>query len=158
MGKTLLILSGVSGSGKTTLAETLKAFGSEWDDQASSLDDSDCYIATADDTFYENGEYKFDASKLGYAHAQCKIRCENAMGQGVSLVIVNNTTTDRKSAKPYLDLAEKYRYAVFWTVVIPHHDNEDVHDVPFHTKLSQAAKLEETIRKEHVRFLGQKPL
>jgi predicted kinase len=158
MSKTLLIISGVSGSGKTTLAETLKAFGSEWDDQTNSFDDSNCYIATADDTFYEKGEYKFDASKLGYAHAQCKVRCENAMGQGVPLVIVNNTTTDRKSAKPYLDLAEEYGYVVFWTAMIAHHDNEDVHNVPFSTKLGQAAKLEETIRKEHVRFLGQKPL
>ena len=49
--KKLILVRGCSGSGKTTFAGLLSE-----------------YVISADDYFTKNGEYKFDATKLHFAH------------------------------------------------------------------------------------------
>ena len=53
--KELILVRGICGSGKTTVAQLFSAFTLE-----------------ADMYFNQDGEYKFDASKLKDAHQWCK--------------------------------------------------------------------------------------
>ena len=155
--KTLLIISGISGSGKSTLAENLvyHTIG-EYTDEKNGLPlytESNAVICTADDFFIVAGEYKFDASKLSQAHNWCKKKCGIAMQQGVPLVIVNNTTTNKKDVKPYIDLAEKYGYQVHWILTLPHHDGKNIHNVPEAVLEKQFAALRNTVDTVHKEFL-----
>ena len=110
---TLAVCRGFPGSGKSTLAEIL----------------APGFAFAADDYFTnEFGEYRFDPSKLGEAHAQCQSRVEDAMRDGVGVVAVANTFTQAWEAEPYYRLAEKYGYSVF--VVHCQNDFGSVHGVP----------------------------
>ena len=61
--KVLYIVRGLSGSGKTTIAHNLTH-----------------NVFSADDYFTTHaGDYNFDPSKLGDAHADCKSNVESAM-------------------------------------------------------------------------------
>lgn len=95
----LIIIRGPSGSGKSTLARKLQK--------------SDAWICEADDYFVgRNGEYKFDPSKLGAAHANCQERVQTRMLAGDEQIIVSNTSMRIQEVKPYLALALQYGYAV----------------------------------------------
>ena len=150
--KTLLIISGISGSGKSTLAETLIKRATHFDQ---SIEDDFCgsIICTADDYFMVDGEYKFDSSKLGEAHKACIQKCEDSMQVELELIIVANTTTDKKSAKPYLDMAKQYGYNTHWTITVPHHSGTNQHDVPHIVLSRQASNLQDTLEEVHKEFL-----
>lgn len=66
MKKILYILRGVSGCGKTTAAKVIC---------------SEEFFCSADDYFYKigNGEYAFDAKKLGAAHMYCQNKLKGFM-------------------------------------------------------------------------------
>ena len=115
MNKILYLVRGVPGSGKTTFAHTI-------------VDDE--HVFSADDYFMVDGEYRFDASKLKDAHADCKNRCEAAMKNSVSKIAVANTFTRDWEMEGYLDLAEKHGYVVFSLIVENRHGNKNVHNVP----------------------------
>lgn len=125
MSKVLIILRGLPGSGKTSFANYM--FSNN--------------IFEADQYFYdEEGNYNFDASKLGTAHKWCQLRVEHAMednresnGNYYSEIVVSNTSTTEKELKPYLDLADKYGYKVVSLVVENRHGNKSVHGVPDET-------------------------
>lgn len=125
MSKVLIILRGLPGSGKTSFANYM--FSNN--------------IFEADQYFYdEEGNYNFDASKLGTAHKWCQLRVEQAMednkesnGKYGSEIVVSNTSTTEKELKPYLDLADKYGYKVVSLVVENRHGNKSVHGVPDET-------------------------
>lgn len=131
--RTLIILRGLPGSGKTSFANYM--FSNN--------------IFEADQYFYdEEGNYNFDASKLGMAHKWCQLRVEQAMednkesnGVYFSEIVVSNTSTTEKELKPYLDLADKYGYKVVSLIVENRHGNKSVHGVP-----------DETIEKMRNRF------
>lgn len=111
--KTLVLARGRPGSAKSTLARILAP---------------DANFA-ADDYFEDDqGNYNFDASKLGEAHRQCQERAEEAMAAGVSVVAVHNTFSKAWEARPYFALAANYGYSVF--VVECQNDFGNVHDVP----------------------------
>ncbi len=84
----LILVRGLPGSGKNTFAEKI----------------SD-YVFSADDYFMtENGEYKFDGSKLGEAHADCLKRTKEALRDcNVNdIVVVANTFSQHWEMAPYL--------------------------------------------------------
>lgn len=95
--KKIFLMRGVSGSGKSTLAKKIVENG---------------VILSTDDYFVENGVYKFDAKKLGKYHKLNQLRAEENMLKGVTPIIIDNTMTTAREAKPYVNLADKHNYTV----------------------------------------------
>jgi predicted kinase len=103
MNKEFIIMRGTSGSGKSYKAKQLAGESG--------------VICSADDFFIEKGEgeYAFDPSLLGQAHKQCQDRATQAIQQGESPVIVDNTNTrlwEMKKLKPIIQLAQSLGYDV----------------------------------------------
>ena len=127
--KELYLLRGLPGSGKSTLAKSSIRFDYHFE--------ADTYFID------ENGEYKFDGSKLKEAHAYCQAAVEEAMSwdQNVEQVLrsdwrsiaVSNTFTQAWEMQPYYDLAEKYGYRVYSLIVENRHDGKNQHGVPQET-------------------------
>ena len=117
--KVLLIITGVSGSGKSTFADYLAAMHS-----------GVAVVCTADDYFSQDGDYNFDASKLGKAHDWCKERAFNAMDNKVNLVIIANTNTKPKEWRPYRDAAKRRGYKVVSIVMQNLEGTKNIHGVP----------------------------
>lgn len=127
--KTLYLIRGVSGSGKTTLARSLTP-----------------YTASADSFFEDdNGNYNFDPTRLGEAHAWCQERVEELMKASPDIA-VHNTLTSEKELAPYLRLAEKYGYRVVSLVVENRHGNGSVHNVPEHALERQESRLRNSLK------------
>ncbi len=110
--KELFLLRGLPGAGKSTLAKSLSGIHLE-----------------ADQYFMEDGEYKFDASKLKEAHAKCQNAVRVWMGSQ-DRIIVSNTFTQAWEMQPYYDLAEEHGYRVYSLVVENRHDGVNQHGVP----------------------------
>jgi predicted kinase len=120
----LFIMRGLPGSGKSTAAEILADRGTFFDET------SHFVVATADDYFMKDGEYKFDASKLGAAHKACQKKVEKAMIEGDWKIFVANTSTTEKELNDYYKLANKYGYMVVSMIVENRHDGKNEHGVP----------------------------
>lgn len=111
----LTIIRGLPGSGKSTLARKL-------------ADNTDRTMHVEADQFFEQGgHYKFDASQLGIAHADCLMRTRTALEAGIH-VYVANTFTQRGEYRPYLALAEGLGVAV--QVIDVHGEFGSIHNVP----------------------------
>lgn len=95
MTKRVWIYCGVSGAGKSSFIE-----GAHPDAEAFS----------ADHFFMVDGEYRFDASKLGEAHAACLRNFTEAIQDGSVAVVVDNTNTTIAEIAPYAALAQAYGY------------------------------------------------
>lgn len=126
---TLYLLRGVSGSGKSTLAVTLNMYLPF------------CKWVAADDYFIEEGEYKFDPTKLGKAHTWCQGQVEVWMEQEWDNIVVHNTLTTEKELQPYLDLAKEHGYKVVSLVVENRHGSDSVHDVHQDVRKKQEQRL-----------------
>ena len=113
--KELILFRGLPGSGKSTLAKRI----------CNQHVEADMY-------FSQDGEYKFDASKLKQAHEWCKNQTEEYMLQGYN-VVVSNTFTQEWEMKPYYELAEKYGYRVHSLIVENRHGGVNEHNVPQET-------------------------
>ena len=113
MDKILYLFRGIPGSGKTTAAKSLGLMTFE-----------------ADQFFMEDGEYKFDPTKLREAHQWCKDQVEYVMINGVPKVAVSNTFTQEWEMTPYFELASKYGYMVITMVVENRHGGTNEHGVP----------------------------
>jgi predicted kinase len=115
--KKIILLRGLPGSGKSSLAKLMS-------NALTGFVEADMY-------FIQNGEYKFDASKLRQAHAWCQNQVEKWMGpHGLDDIIVSNTFTQEWEMQPYFELAEKYGYVIFSLVVENRHGGKNVHNVP----------------------------
>lgn len=99
--KTLIIMRGISGAGKSTVAKKLHA-------------EIGGVIYSTDDFFInpKTGKYEFDASKLSQNHEANKERTAEAMQQGISPIIIDNTNTKEWEMLPYVDLADQYGYEI----------------------------------------------
>lgn len=84
----------------------------------------------------ETGEYKFDGSKIKDAHRYCQNLVETYMkdsmvnDQWYREIAVSNTFTQEWEMQPYFELAKKYGYTVFVTIVENYHGGKNVHGVP----------------------------
>ena len=96
--KVMYVIRGVSGSGKSTLAKELGKEG---------------VILSTDDYFYDdNGNYNFDRKKLSVAHKWNQDRTEEAMQQGNSPIVVDNTHVKLWEIRKSVELAQQYGYEV----------------------------------------------
>ena len=95
-----VIICGCSGSGKSTYARELASFadkeGKTWK------------ICEADDFFMVDGVYKWEASRLGEAHALCFGKYLRAIASGTDLVICSNTNLEKSDISPYVLAAAAY--------------------------------------------------
>jgi NEDD4-binding protein 2 len=97
--KRLILFRGPSGSGKTTAA---KAFVAKNGGQ----------FFEADSFFDQDGNYAFDASKLGQAHSDCQRRVREFMVNGNGPAVVSNTSMTRWELNPYLAMAKELGYEI----------------------------------------------
>ena len=116
--KELFLLRGLPGAGKSTLAKSIGGIRVE-----------------ADQYFMEDGVYKFDASKLKYAHQYCQGQTEAWMKTDstqidATRIIVSNTFTQEWEMDAYYKLAEKYGYRVYSLIVENRHSGVNEHGVP----------------------------
>jgi len=110
--KKLILIRGLPGSGKTVDALTYKSMG--------------YYHFEADQFFIQNGEYKYDPSQIGRAHAQCQLNCLNAMRNSVPIVI-SNTFVQRWEMEIYKQLASVFGYEV--EVIVKKGTWNNIHNV-----------------------------
>lgn len=122
----LILVRGLPGAGKSTLSRVI----------ANEI--FRCARIEADMYFVKDGEYIFDATKLGEAHAWCLKNTREIISEGVS-VVVSNTFTTIKELKPYFDIAREFKIKP--QVILCQGNYKSVHNVP-----------EETIEKMRNRF------
>jgi NEDD4-binding protein 2 len=103
---TLIILRGLPGSGKSTVARGLKS------------EQLDATICSADNYMVdETGMYQFDPSRLSFCHQACLAAAKEAMSANQSLVVIDNTNTQKWEMRPYINAAKSAGYAVeIWEV------------------------------------------
>ena len=98
--KVLFIMRGLPGSGKSTIVRAI----------AQSYQRS--VVCSADDYFFKDGVYKFDAACLSSAHESCQNKAKDSCNAGIPVVIVDNTNVRRWEMKFYLELASHRDYVV----------------------------------------------
>ncbi|XP_071409022.1 NEDD4-binding protein 2-like 2 isoform X2 [Pithys albifrons albifrons] len=98
--KFLLILRGLPGSGKSTLSRLLLG------------QSGDGVVFSTDDYFRQQAGYTYNAAQLGDAHEWNRKRAKQAMEQGKSPVIIDNTNTQAWEMKPYVEVALEKGYRV----------------------------------------------
>lgn len=89
----IVLICGLPGSGKSTLAKSFTNY----------------VHLEADMYFVKNGVYTWNPNWLFAAHNWCLKSTEVFMQQGKDIVVTNTFCTKR-ARKPYLDMAEFYRY------------------------------------------------
>jgi predicted kinase len=95
----VFLLSGVPGSGKSHYVNN-------------NLIGVSATVVSADDFFMQSGEYRFDARRLGDAHAACLRKFVEAVKNGDEVVAVDNTNTTAIEMSPYVALAAAYGYEI----------------------------------------------
>lgn len=93
--KILYLMRGVSGSGKSTVAKRLGGT-----------------IFSTDDFFMKDGKYEFDPSQIKINHEKNQARAEEAMKNGISPIVIDNTNTQAWEMKPYVLAAHRHGYEV----------------------------------------------
>jgi predicted kinase len=91
----LLLVRGIVGSGKTFYAQTL----------------TDRVHYETDMYFEQDGEYRFDGSKLPVAHRWCQAKVYQALKEGKK-VVVSNTFTRLWEMKDYFNMAKELNVTV----------------------------------------------
>jgi predicted kinase len=129
----LILIRAVSGAGKSTFAKIFAP---------------DSCICCADDFFTdEEGNYNFDASKLGQAHKACQDKYLELLDSPFAdTIVVSNTNTKESDYKFYLDEAEKRGIMVFSLVLENRHGNKNIHNVPDHVLERQEQNIKNSLK------------
>ncbi|NXH59262.1 N42L2 protein, partial [Rhabdornis inornatus] len=72
----------------------------------------DGIVLSTDDYFHQQYGYTYNAAQLGDAHEWNRKRAKQAMEQGKSPVIIDNTNTQAWEMKPYVEVALEKGYRV----------------------------------------------
>ncbi|KAM9359361.1 uncharacterized protein n4bp2l2 [Symphorus nematophorus] len=96
----LILMRGLPGSGKSTLARELLSTG------PSGL------ILSTDDYFDQRDGYRYEVGLLGAAHEWNQSRAKDAMHDGRSPIIIDNTNLQAWEMKPYVRMALERGYKV----------------------------------------------
>jgi predicted ABC-type ATPase len=111
----VIVMRGLPGSGKSTTVKTIKFF------QEKELG-QDVFVVSADNYFMTEDGYRFDASKLGEAHAACMrefIRVLEAHHDNDFTLIVDNTNISAVEIAPYMLVASAFGVkAEVWTIEV----------------------------------------
>ncbi|XP_030917217.1 NEDD4-binding protein 2 isoform X2 [Geospiza fortis] len=102
IGQVLVLLRGVPGSGKSYLARNLLE------------DNPGGIILSTDDYFYKHGQYHYDPDCLGEAHEWNRKRAKEAFEMRISPIIIDNTNIQAWEMKPYVALAQQFKYKVMF--------------------------------------------
>lgn len=144
------IMSGVSGSGKSTFAS--EHFLGEFEGRNGTLTLCERGVLVSADNFFltPEEEYRFDATKLTEAHADCFRRFIIALQEKHELVVVDNTNTTIHEINPYVLGAEAFGYKSSIITLMCETDDDlqvaaarNVHSVPYETILNQHRRLQE---------------
>lgn len=140
--KTLYIMRGLSGSGKSTLAKELGQNG---------------IVVSSDNYFMEDGEYKFDPAKLRQAHTWAQRQIEEAMQEGISPIVADNTNVTAWEMRPIVELALKYGYqpevrepSTPWKFNAEELAKRNTHGVPQEVIEDKLNKWDEDTSLEHI--------
>lgn len=114
MEKVLYIVRGIPGSGKSTFAKTLG--GQHYEADMFFID--------------EEGNYKFDVTKIKDAHQWCQSFVKSDMILEYPKIVVSNTSTQEWEMEPYFNLAKEFGYSVFSVIVENRHGGINQHGVP----------------------------
>lgn len=133
-------MRGLSGSGKSTKAKELVEDGE---------------IFSTDDLFMENGKYIFRPGKLGINHKINQERAIEAMKNGVSPIVIDNTHTMSWEAKSYVKAGVDNGYEIRfvepdteWKFNIDELASRNTHGVPKETIEKMLARWEPEITVE----------
>jgi predicted kinase len=115
--KQILLLRGTPGSGKSTLAKMIV---------------NKDYCHKEADMFFvdQDGNYKFEPSKIKEAHKWCQEEVEFLMKYEHSPIVVSNTFTQEWEMESYFELAKQYGYRVHSVIVENRHGGVNTHGVP----------------------------
>lgn len=119
--KELILVRGVPGSGKSTLALDMWS-GDRSAGISSTVLEADMFMVD------DNGNYKFDGSRLAECHRNCQQFVNLHMMQGTERIYVANTFVKKWEADVYYTLAKVWGYDV--KVYRLEGNFENVHGVP----------------------------
>jgi len=112
--KTAFIFRALPGVGKSTIAKLLaEGFFHRLNLPAYFVNAKpEDVICSADDYFYEDGEYKFNPARLPEVHGKCFEKFTNLITKNAELAIVDNTNVEHWQYAEYKKLAEDNGYQV----------------------------------------------
>ena len=125
-----IIMRGIPGSGKSTIAKLFEG----------TLCSADLFFTS------EDGNYKFDTTRLKEAHIDCFCNAVEAMRNKDKIVVIDNTSLAHYEYKRYVDLAENYDYPYVIITVQCDLDvacSRGIHDVPFETMQRMQTRMEQ---------------
>lgn len=132
--KNFWLIRGVSGAGKSTVADLLRMY----------LPDG---VNTEADKFrYIDGVYAYRDVPNHYAHGNCKREVRQWLEEGMSNIVVSNTSCRRKDVNMYKNMAEKYGYRFISIVVENYHESGNTHGVTDEVLEQMEGQLRESIK------------
>lgn len=134
----VVLMRGISGSGKSDFVSQIKTKYS--------------MVCSANNFFSQKGSYRFDATKLGEAHASCVRKFAETLYEGgnkslihfCDLLIVDNTNTTALELAPYISLSLAYGcvpeiHTIKCEAEVAHRRN--IHSVSYQSILRQRQNL-----------------
>ena len=105
--KKLIVIQGLPGSGKSTLAEMLAPASS-----ICTTDDYEGLYTFGEKVVFHGMTKRHGVPLIAHAHHWNQSKASCLMQEGVGLVVVPNTNTQRWEFEPYITMAKEYGYEV----------------------------------------------